>query len=260
MPRVRNRDQAELIGCSLIPIPRRLRRNPDFVNEALLTFLLNHAYWPRLWSPSARLMLGSHHTLEFGACTPAQPQPQHSPCMPSAGCQHLLMLVTLQLSLQPPNFAPRQQQSAGSSLGSSVHHPAFRASASLTAAGFTTLARPLLHRLLVVYTQIQSLQSVLRTLSQHSHFIGPRQQATAVRMQLQWRRSLLPAGWSARQHFVTLLPYPLCWISRTQLSMLLPLLLGIGQQLRCAANFLTHTHWPMSFFSRRLSNCIPITL
>ncbi|MDN5597213.1 MAG: alpha/beta hydrolase, partial [Pseudomonas sp.] len=38
---------ADLIGCSLIRIPEAghisSRENPDFVNEALLTFLANHA-------------------------------------------------------------------------------------------------------------------------------------------------------------------------------------------------------------------------
>ena len=46
-PPTESREMAELIGCSLILIPEAghisARENPDFVNEALLTFLANHA-------------------------------------------------------------------------------------------------------------------------------------------------------------------------------------------------------------------------
>ncbi|MBO0493488.1 alpha/beta fold hydrolase [Pseudomonas sp. Marseille-Q1929] len=46
-PPAESREMAELIGCSLILIPDAghisARENPDFVNEALLTFLANHA-------------------------------------------------------------------------------------------------------------------------------------------------------------------------------------------------------------------------
>ena len=46
-PPAESREMAELIGCSLILIPEAghisARENPDFVNEALLTFLANNA-------------------------------------------------------------------------------------------------------------------------------------------------------------------------------------------------------------------------
>ncbi|WP_460137068.1 alpha/beta fold hydrolase [Pseudomonas sp. S1_E04] len=46
-PAAESREMAELIGCSLTLIPDAghisSRENPDFVNEALLTFLANHA-------------------------------------------------------------------------------------------------------------------------------------------------------------------------------------------------------------------------
>jgi pimeloyl-ACP methyl ester carboxylesterase len=46
-PPAESREMAELVGCSLILIPDAghisARENPDFVNEALLTFLANHA-------------------------------------------------------------------------------------------------------------------------------------------------------------------------------------------------------------------------
>ncbi len=46
-PPAESEEMAELIGCSLILIPDAghisSRENPDFVNEALLTFLANHA-------------------------------------------------------------------------------------------------------------------------------------------------------------------------------------------------------------------------
>ena len=46
-PPAESAEMAKLIGCSLIPIPDAghisSRENPDFVNEALLTFLANHA-------------------------------------------------------------------------------------------------------------------------------------------------------------------------------------------------------------------------
>ena len=46
-PPAESEEMAELIGCSLILIPEAghisSRENPDFVNEALLTFLANHA-------------------------------------------------------------------------------------------------------------------------------------------------------------------------------------------------------------------------
>ena len=46
-PPAESEDMAELIGCALILIPDAghisSRENPDFVNEALLTFLANHA-------------------------------------------------------------------------------------------------------------------------------------------------------------------------------------------------------------------------
>ncbi|MCD7072283.1 alpha/beta fold hydrolase, partial [Pseudomonas petroselini] len=46
-PPAESEEMAELIGCSLILIPQAghisARENPDFVNEALLTFLANHA-------------------------------------------------------------------------------------------------------------------------------------------------------------------------------------------------------------------------
>ena len=46
-PPAESEEMADLIGCSLILIPEAghisSRENPDFVNEALLTFLANHA-------------------------------------------------------------------------------------------------------------------------------------------------------------------------------------------------------------------------
>jgi pimeloyl-ACP methyl ester carboxylesterase len=46
-PPVESKEMAELIGCALTLIPDAghisSRENPDFVNEALLTFLANHA-------------------------------------------------------------------------------------------------------------------------------------------------------------------------------------------------------------------------
>ncbi|KTC48483.1 2-succinyl-6-hydroxy-2,4-cyclohexadiene-1-carboxylate synthase, partial [Pseudomonas fluorescens ABAC62] len=46
-PPAESREMAELIGCALTLIPEAghisSRENPDFVNEALLTFLANHA-------------------------------------------------------------------------------------------------------------------------------------------------------------------------------------------------------------------------
>lgn len=46
-PPAESREMADLIGCSLILIPDAghisARENPDYVNEALLTFLANNA-------------------------------------------------------------------------------------------------------------------------------------------------------------------------------------------------------------------------